>query len=50
MGLFDGKYKNYGRSKNEVLAIQELVTGQKLNTIKLTKQQLDAGIEMLYFY
>jgi len=46
MGLFDGKYKNYGRSKDEVLAIQELVTGQKLNTIKLTKQQLDAGIEM----
>lgn len=47
MGLFNGLYKNYGMSKEKVLEWQKLVTGSDIDKVKLSKEQLKNGTEMI---
>lgn len=47
MTLFDGTYKNYGMIKEEVLKWQNLITNTNSKTVKLTKQQLINGTQMI---
>lgn len=47
MGLFNGMYKNYGFPKDKVLEWQSLVTGTRINNVRMTKQQLVSATEMI---
>lgn len=47
MGIFNGTYKNYGLPKEDVLKWQKLVTQTDLKNVKLTKQQLINGTNMI---